>query len=319
MVDEARREAISQDLYRRRTADVGYSGGSHVGDFDEAEDEDLIGYDAIEPGLPPASSDQQKWWLDNHQLARAQVPVPQARDGQPMALNPNRPSNPFGHGEEQDWISISRSSSRASFSSLSSSPYEKVALPNIMSSSASATTPRKPLPPHDAGNLAAKVGKMNLVAEQGSSNAAPPPPPPRGQGTAGASSGPALTWSQGPGVPVASMQQMQGLPPPLRPTSAASYTSQDTSSRGKPAPPVAKKPSHLATASPASSHANGFGGNGSGPGRSATFPTNGTGAGPALPGRPPAQKQGPVDLLDSLDEGGQDMGGWETLQPSMKG
>jgi hypothetical protein len=32
---------------------------------DDTEDEESIGYDPIAPGLPPASSDRRKWWLDN--------------------------------------------------------------------------------------------------------------------------------------------------------------------------------------------------------------------------------------------------------------
>lgn len=32
---------------------------------DDLDDEDLIGYDPIAPGLPPASSDRRKWWLEN--------------------------------------------------------------------------------------------------------------------------------------------------------------------------------------------------------------------------------------------------------------
>jgi hypothetical protein len=32
---------------------------------DETDDEDLLGYESVEPGLPPASSDRRKWWLDN--------------------------------------------------------------------------------------------------------------------------------------------------------------------------------------------------------------------------------------------------------------
>jgi hypothetical protein len=32
---------------------------------DGTDDEESIGYDSIGPGLPPASSDRRKWWLDN--------------------------------------------------------------------------------------------------------------------------------------------------------------------------------------------------------------------------------------------------------------
>ncbi|PHH87868.1 hypothetical protein CDD83_8295 [Cordyceps sp. RAO-2017] len=105
IINEARRESISQGLYERRKAEVG-DATAQVSDGQETEDEDLIGYDAIEPGLPPASSDRQKWWLENRQPARAQVAAPNGRDGQAMALNPNRPSNPFGLSDEPDWLAL---------------------------------------------------------------------------------------------------------------------------------------------------------------------------------------------------------------------
>lgn len=243
IVDEALRESISQELYLRRKADVG-DATAHLGAADDSDDEDLIGYDAIEPGLPPASSDRQKWWLDNKQPARAAVPVPKARPGQATGLNPNRPSNPFGHTEEPDWISIPRSSSKASLSSMSSSPFEKVSLPNVMASS---VTPRKLPPPYDPTALPAKVGRMTVGDDhnsRGRSETPPPPPPPRRQ-TAGMSP---AGMVMGAGL---NRTQTQPLPPPLRPTSATSNTSSQLSQQmknGKPAPPVAKKPAHLATA-----------------------------------------------------------------------
>lgn len=305
IVDEAHRDAISEDLYRRRKAEVG-DAVSQLGPLEDTEDEDLIGYDAIEPGLPPASSDRQKWWLDHRQPARAQVPIPNGKDGQPMALNPNRPSNPFGHSEEQDWISVSRSSSRASLSSLSSSPYEKVSFPNIMNSSAASTTPRKPPPSqqqqHDQSGLAAKVGRMSVGGEHGTrAEAAPPPPPPRRQGTGSTQAGPSPPPSQRAGVPMPGMQQMQGHMQHLQPSPASSPAPQDSGSR--PPPPVAKKPAHLATLSPVPSNASDTG---------AMAINSPNGAGWAA-----SQRQGPVDLLDSLDEGERDVGQWETLQPSM--
>jgi synaptojanin len=324
IVDEAKRDSISKDLYSRRKAEVGDS--VHVADMDETEDEDLIGYDAIEPGLPPASSDRQKWWLDNKQPARAQVPIPNGRDGQPMVLNSHRPANPFGHSEEQDWISISRSSSRASLSSLSSSPFEKVMLPNMMNSTASSTTPRKPLPGHEAGNLPTRLGRVSLSGDHDSIAGSPPLPPPRRQ-TAGRGAETLSTPGHGP-TRTATMPQ--GLQPPLRPIpSGTSLTSQDTSSTNPGSgrtlpPPVAKKPAHLVTATTASSLASSSKAKPSLPARSATM------GGPGASGQPPPRlpsrhvngssgpQQGPVDLLDVLDDGGQEMGGWETLQPNTR-
>lgn len=318
IVDETRRESISQELYRRRKAEVGDS--VHIGDGDETEDEDLIGYDAIEPGLPPASSDRQKWWLDNKQPARAHVPIPNGRDGLPMALNPGRPSNPFGHNEEQDWISVSRSSSRASFSSLSSSPYEKVMLPSIMNTAASSTSSRKPVAGHELSNLAPRMGRLGLSGgDYESTTGSPPPPPPRRQ-TMGR--GPETASTPGQGPPHRAGTMPQGLQAPMRPISSASLTSQDTSStngRSLP-PPVAKKPAHLATGSVTGSITN-SGAKPPLPSRASTMGANGNG--PPLPSRQANggshisqshRQSGSVDLLG--DHGGHDMGGWESLQPS---
>lgn len=62
-VDEKKKEQLSQELYRQRRAVVGDTRAT--GTLEDTDDEDLLGYDSIEPGLPPASSDRRKWWLDN--------------------------------------------------------------------------------------------------------------------------------------------------------------------------------------------------------------------------------------------------------------
>ncbi|KAK3077430.1 hypothetical protein LTS18_010282, partial [Coniosporium uncinatum] len=89
MVDEKRKEQLSNHIYAKRKKVVGNS-TANAGS-DETDDEDLIGYDSIEPGLPPASSDRRKWWLDNGNLARSGIKAP----GDDYAPNPNLPSNPF--------------------------------------------------------------------------------------------------------------------------------------------------------------------------------------------------------------------------------
>ncbi|KAK7408148.1 Inositol-1,4,5-trisphosphate 5-phosphatase 1 [Neonectria punicea] len=258
LVDESLRESISQELYRRRKADVGDS-IAHLGGGDDSEDEDLIGYDSVEPGLPPASSDRQKWWLDNKLPARAAVPVPKDRSGQSMGLNPSRPSNPFGLTEEQDWISIPRSSSKASLSSMSSSPFEKVTLPHAMGmgSSGSSIPPRKLPPPFDpAAALPAKVGRMAVGDDHGPKSRGetpPPPPPPRRQ--TGRLGLPATATATATVVPGLNRTYTQPLHVPLRSTSAASHASHSSHSvrGGKSPPPIAKKPAHLATISPSAS------------------------------------------------------------------
>jgi endonuclease/exonuclease/phosphatase family metal-dependent hydrolase len=101
-VDEKKKEKLSNEIYRQRRGIVGDSVAG--GRMDESDDEDLIGYDSIEPGLPPASSDKRKWWLDNGLPARSRVQPPTS-DHIP---NPNRPSNPFTPSPESDWVEIKR-------------------------------------------------------------------------------------------------------------------------------------------------------------------------------------------------------------------
>ncbi|KAF2265672.1 hypothetical protein CC78DRAFT_183975 [Lojkania enalia] len=105
-VDEKRKEELSKELYRQRRAIVGDTRAT--GAMEETDDEDLIGYDSIEPGLPPASSDRRKWWLDNGLPARSRIQPPSS-DHIP---NPNRPSNPFTPSPEPDWVEVERMSKK---------------------------------------------------------------------------------------------------------------------------------------------------------------------------------------------------------------
>lgn len=329
IVDEAKRDAISRQLYNSRKAEVGES-GTHVADLDDSDEEDLIGYDAIEPGLPPASSDRQKWWLDNKQPARARAAAPLEREGHVMTLNPNRPSNPFGQAEDQDWISIPRTSSKTSLSSISSSPYEKISLPSRMQSSAST---RKLPPVYDGGSLPQRMGQMQVSggdfqaprSQGGTTTTLPPPPPPRRQtGPMAAKASPSPTTSG-----IRSQQP--------RPTSAASTAS--SQQRAKAAPPVAKKPAHLTDTSPMIGPIAMVSRDDSGskpplPKRTLTGSANGTQPSGAirmpgmtsremaapLPRRPVgaqsnSNQQPPGDLLD---DDGPGIGGWETLQPARR-
>lgn len=101
IIDEEALEILSRAIYEKRRADVGNSTAN--GRSDETEDEDLIGYEPVEPGLPPASSDRRKWWLDNGQPARTTIQPPNG-----TILNPSRPSNPFTPTDEPDWVTLPR-------------------------------------------------------------------------------------------------------------------------------------------------------------------------------------------------------------------
>ncbi|KAK8049479.1 Inositol-1 4 5-trisphosphate 5-phosphatase 1 [Apiospora phragmitis] len=105
IIDEPLKEKISRKLYDRRKAEVGQAGTNL--ELDDSEDEDLIGYDAIEPGLPPASSDRQRWWLENGKMAQSSIQAPRSTDGaSSTVLNKTRPSNPFVPSDENEWVNV---------------------------------------------------------------------------------------------------------------------------------------------------------------------------------------------------------------------
>jgi hypothetical protein len=64
-VDDKKKDALKADLFRQRKEFVGDTRAAGRLGEDESDDEDLLGYESVEPGLPPASSDRRKWWLDN--------------------------------------------------------------------------------------------------------------------------------------------------------------------------------------------------------------------------------------------------------------
>ncbi|KAI1649728.1 SacI homology domain-containing protein [Daldinia loculata] len=257
IINEALREQISQELYERRKAEVGHMASSLISE-DSEDDEDLIGYDPIEPGLPPASSDRQRWWLENGKRAQSTVGPPKPnsgnRDNSTMMLNPNRPSNPFSPTEEPDWVAIPRSNSRlSSFSSISSSPYEHINHSTLLSSSAASnSSPRKLPPPFDPATLPVKFGQVSLLDEQTpiQRNEAPPPPPPRRQTSTGFTQ-PSQTLTPLGAQSVLREAKSNGLQQPLQ----AVASSSQTSTKSKAPPPIARKPVHLMSTSPTTSPA----------------------------------------------------------------
>ncbi|KAG9243917.1 SacI homology domain-containing protein [Calycina marina] len=112
IIDEEAREALSREIYVRRRGIVSSTTANTVDE--DTDDEDLIGYDSIEPGLPPASSDKRKWWLDNGKFARSAL-EPAQKGAVP---NSKRPSNPYTYSDEPDWVSVPRAPTR-SFSQVS--------------------------------------------------------------------------------------------------------------------------------------------------------------------------------------------------------
>ena len=101
-IDDKKRAQLSKAIYARRREELGTDHAALDRDLDSEEDADLLGYDAVEPGLPPASSDRRKWWLDNGMPSRSEITPP--RSG--MLPNPQRPSNPWTkpNNGEPEWI-----------------------------------------------------------------------------------------------------------------------------------------------------------------------------------------------------------------------
>lgn len=257
IVDEPVRDKISREVYLKRKAEVGDSTANV--NTEDTEDEDLIGYDAIEPGLPPASSDRQKWWLENGKQAQSSLTPPRAMDGSTSTiLNPNRQPNPWVQSDEPDWVTVPRADSRlSSFSSISTSPYEHInhssILPSLNSSSVSSTPPQRKLPPpYDPSALPGRIGRLGLNDDQQQPLQfkkidAPPAPPPR------RTTNQSLYFPPPPNqTPVPSVagvtRKIAPAPPAPRSTSSSSAISQKTT-KGPP-PSVARKPAHLTTTSP---------------------------------------------------------------------
>ena len=112
IVQEEKKTTLSMQLYDKRKNDLGLRRGAIDGTDDrgseaDSEDDDVIGYESIAPGLPPASSDRRKWWLDGDKPVRSQVGPP--REG--MLPNDRRSGNPWRESSEPDWVDVKRPSS----------------------------------------------------------------------------------------------------------------------------------------------------------------------------------------------------------------
>jgi len=137
---------------------------------DGTDDEDIIGYDPIEPSLPPASSDRRKWWLDNSQPARSTVKATQ-RGAVP---NPNRPSNPFVPTDEPDWVTVSKPGRMESYLSTASSVASTATEPR-----GRVSTPRKLPPPLEPPNSLSDNARATSVTKDISVGQPPPSLPAR--------------------------------------------------------------------------------------------------------------------------------------------
>ena len=124
VIDSTKRDRMAEQLYHTTRAAVA---SGEIGIRRESTDgeEDLIRFDGIEPGLPPASSDKKKWWLEGGLPVRSAVGPPTSN----MIPNPQRPSNPFSPTAEPDWTKVrGTGASKISEKPRSSTPFDEPSL-----------------------------------------------------------------------------------------------------------------------------------------------------------------------------------------------
>ncbi len=241
VVDEKKKDDLTRRLYSKRAKEMkakgagagdsteGLSISDTVDGSDEDEMESLGGYTSIQEGLPPASSDKRKWWLDGNKTARSTLRAPQ--DG--MMLNKDRPANPWKEkeGGEDDWVKVER--------------------------------PQKPTPPPSRGTRrmvpppwegesrvsSSSGGAKQLEVEKTRRPALPPPTPtPRGVSatrtravTSSAASSPARSapGRDSPQIPMRSSSTATKKQPPPKPVKPSTLT---TSSSQTAVPQVSPLP-----------------------------------------------------------------------------
>ncbi|KAJ5122846.1 hypothetical protein N7448_003980 [Penicillium atrosanguineum] len=96
IVDLGLKDKLRRLLYKEKQHDD-LSSSVHLLDLDE---DDSMAQVSIAPGLPPASSDRTRWWLDQGAPVKATVQPPADK----FVPNPERKSNPFSLDNQPDWV-----------------------------------------------------------------------------------------------------------------------------------------------------------------------------------------------------------------------
>jgi len=99
IVDEKHREELGLSLYKQRKKALKHGAIEEITPEDE---DDLLGFEPVQSGWPPASSDRRKWWLDNGLPASSTLKPP----GKGSVPNLARPGNPFTPSDEPDWVKV---------------------------------------------------------------------------------------------------------------------------------------------------------------------------------------------------------------------
>jgi hypothetical protein len=247
VVDEAKKDALTRKLYAKRAREIKVAvddvdnGGS---DADSDDLEDVVGYEPIQEGLPPASSDRRKWWLDAEKSVAANVQLPS--DGKGVMLNPRRPANPWRNtdgaadeGEaEEDWVKVEALASEKN----TGSPRQKPAPPPPRQRNVSAASTPDGL---NANANANANGNANTNPTGASARQRPTPPPSRHPSTASRVTSTSAT-ATAPHPP------KRMLPPvwagPRIPSSSSSIAPSATAPA--PAPALPTRPTHNGSGTP---------------------------------------------------------------------
>ncbi|KAB8202267.1 SacI homology domain-containing protein [Aspergillus parasiticus] len=150
VVDEAVKAKLRRILYTERRNDP-YNVLSKTIEQASAQSEEHIPPTPIAPGLPPASSDHHRWWLENGALVKSALKPP----GDGYNLNIHHSSNPFSSSSDASWINTHRSFERQTITKNQNtvsqgpqlSPRLKVQIPPVDRSTGKAAPPipRKPV------------------------------------------------------------------------------------------------------------------------------------------------------------------------------
>ncbi len=218
VVDEEKKDILTKRLYAKRAREMRGKAGDSTEGFEEIESDDeaesvmesVMGYESIQEGLPPASSDKRKWWLDGNKGARSTIRPP--REG--LMLSRDREANPWTEGGEDDWVEVERppimdnNKSRSRVDSL-----RKPEPPPPR-------TAKRMLPPPWEGERLAS-SSTTPAQEMKSTRRRPTPPPPRNRSSSATSSP-----TRSPEIPARS-SSAAGFPkkqPPPKPSKPSALT-----------------------------------------------------------------------------------------------
>ncbi|ETN38944.1 uncharacterized protein HMPREF1541_06986 [Cyphellophora europaea CBS 101466] len=267
VIDETKKDALTHKLYMKRAREV--KAAMHAEDYedDSSDIDDVVGYEAIQEGLPPASSDRRKWWLDGDKAVRAGVQPPEKG----MMLNPKRKSNPWrpsdGVDEEDEWVKVDKLNlSDSAGTSGKNSPRQKPQPPPPRSaSSASQRTVSGSVGGLRGGNDSVKPEppparkRMVAPAWEGERMASPSPLLPARSASNGTTASHAVSTKTPPPPPAprnptpTPTSQTSAMADRARSASSASVNSTTSSQVTKRPPPKPTKPSALASMSTGSS------------------------------------------------------------------